>query len=112
MALGALETEVLSVVTELGEAKPKQIFLKVRERRPIAYTSVTNTLHRLAVKGLLRARKLSPKRVYYSIDHGDAYRTTASLLVDRLVRAFGDSAISNLVARAPKTPRGGARGKP
>lgn len=101
MDLGELEALVLKQVRQLGRATPGEIHRAVRRESRVAYTSVTTTLYRLVEKGLLRAERLSEKRVLYSVAEGSpAYAAYARSMADRLYRAFGRASISYLVESA------------
>lgn len=101
MDLGELEALVLKQVRELGKATPGEIHRAVRRESRVAYTSVTTTLYRLVEKGLLRADRLSEKKVLYSVAEGSpAYTAYAKTMADRLYNAFGRASLSYLVESA------------
>src|SRR3990172_12588614 len=94
-SLGDLEVAVLRAVSRLGEALPGDIHREVERQRPIAYTTVTNTLYRLVDKGLVRTRKASKKRAYYRLAP-ESRRVQSALrgLVNRLLDTLGGAAIA------------------
>lgn len=95
MQLGELELVVLKAVRELGQASSGEIFRRVRKDRNVAYTSVTTTLYRLVDKGLVAARRKSKRKVsYFAIESGEAYDEAVRGSIERLVAAFGPSAVS------------------
>lgn len=59
LSLGPLETEILNIVWELGEATVKDIHDRILADpdRELAYTSVTTVLNRLTKKGWLTCSK-------------------------------------------------------
>src|SRR5579884_1098378 len=67
-ALGDLEADVMELVWARppGEAiTVRDVFETLYERRRLAYTTVMNTMARLARKGLLHAEKVDQAYVYY-----------------------------------------------
>src|SRR5213594_2470919 len=97
MELGELELAVLRAVRSLGEATTGDIHREVRKTRDVAYTSVTTTLYRLVDKDLVRIRRESEKKVYYSVKDGKAYEETMSMMMRRMVDTFGAAAISYIL---------------
>jgi predicted transcriptional regulator len=66
-ALGDLEAEIMEIVwaRPVGEAiTVRDVFETLYERRRIAYTTVMNTMARLARKGLLIAERKEPAYIY------------------------------------------------
>jgi predicted transcriptional regulator len=59
LSLGPLETEVFTIVCELGSATVKAVHEKIlaQPNRELAYTSVTTVLNRLTNKGWLSCDK-------------------------------------------------------
>jgi predicted transcriptional regulator len=52
---GPTELEVMQVVWNYGGGSAREVYEAIRDRRPIAYTTVLTVLARLADKGLLAA---------------------------------------------------------
>lgn len=83
--LGDLEAEIMEVMwawTEPAGATVRDVFEVLQRRRPIAYTTVMNTMARLAKKRFLRAETGELAYVYRP-----AYTQTEFInkLVDRIV---------------------------
>ncbi len=59
LSLGPLETEILNIIWELGEATVKDVHQRILADpvRELAYTSVTTVLRRLTEKGWLACDK-------------------------------------------------------
>lgn len=93
--LGPLETEVMETVWHLGETTVRDVFAELVTRRDIAYTTVMTTMARLASKGLL-ARDTSGLAHRYrpTLTRDDYARSTVTSVVDWLVDAFPEPAIS------------------
>jgi predicted transcriptional regulator len=51
--IGSLEADILAVVWDLGTAKVRDVYEILRERRPIAYTTVMTVMNNLVKKNLL-----------------------------------------------------------
>jgi len=107
MELGPLELEILHLLGEMGASRPLEVHLRLQATHPVAYTTVTNTLYRLADKGLLRVRRTGPKRAYYELSGNPRARDLAAgSVVARLVRAFGADAVSRLIEEESPPKRG------
>lgn len=99
--LGDLEAEIMEIVwarpTGAGTTV-RDVFETLYERRRIAYTTVMNTMTRLAKKRLLRAEKQEHAYVYYPTSTREAFvsgfvgRLLESLLVGFAGSAPGDVA--------------------
>lgn len=114
MELGELEVEVLRILNKAGEARPREIHRRLQATHPVAYTTVTNTLYRLVEKNLVRVRRVGPKRAYFALsDAIDAEARKSGGLLGRLVEAFGNDAVSRLIAEdgPAERPRRRRRGK-
>jgi predicted transcriptional regulator len=100
--IGTLEAEILGVVKQNGELSASQV-LDTIHGRPIAYTTVSTTLDRLHKKGLLKRKSVIGRggaRYVYSYSGGAASeREIVNSVVDRLVNAFGTSAVSAIMDR-------------
>ena len=96
--LGDLEVEILRVLATQGESRPREIQRHLQKDRPVAYTTVTNTLYRLVEKRLVRVRHAGLRRAYFSVSENSGARNrVARALVSRLVRAFGADAVARLI---------------
>ena len=100
--LGDLEAEIIEIVW----ARPANVGTTVRdvfetlyERRRIAYTTVMNTMTRLAKKNLLRAEKSDQAYVYYPNFTEDEFvsRFVERILADLLV-SFSGATLKSLEA--------------
>ena len=101
MDLGGLEILLVQTLRDIGESSSGEIFSEVKKKRNIAYTSVTTTLYRLVDKGILKIRKESKKKIYYSInENGERYKSLVQKMTTGVVNAFGSQAISYLVENA------------
>lgn len=65
LSLGPLETEILEIVWQLGNATVKDVHQRILAdpNRDLAYTSVTTVLRRLTAKGWLKSHKKG--KVFY-----------------------------------------------
>ena len=64
LSLGTLETEILEIIWDFGQATVKQIHdhILADPERELAYASVTTVLNRLTKKGWLKCSKnISPQ---------------------------------------------------
>jgi predicted transcriptional regulator len=62
--LGPLESEIMWLVWQQGQATVKQIHRVLSRRREIAYTTVMTTMSRLADKGILRRNRRGMAYMY------------------------------------------------
>jgi predicted transcriptional regulator len=97
-ALHELETEVMDVVWDLGEASVRQVMDAANPAagKSRAYTTYMTILGRLHTKGLL-ARRREGKTDYYRPVHTRAEYADlrAQAIVADLVDAYGDVALSH-----------------
>lgn len=62
--LGPLESEIMWLVWQQGQATVKQIHRVLSRRRDIAYTTVMTTMSRLADKGILKRSRRGMAYIY------------------------------------------------
>jgi predicted transcriptional regulator len=96
--LGPLETEVMETVWDLGETTVRDVHAALASQRDLAYTTIMTTMARLASKGLL-ARDTSGLAHRYrpTLTREEYARTTVTSVVDWLVDAFPEPALSYFV---------------
>lgn len=96
--LGPLETEVMEALWNLGETTVRDVHAELARRRDLAYTTVMTTMARLASKGLLvRDTSGLAHRYRPAVSREDYARSTVTSVVDWLVDAFPEPAISYFV---------------
>lgn len=98
--LGDLEADIMELIwaRPAGEGTTvREVFEPLYARRRIAYTSVMNTMTRLAKKNILRAVKDGQAYVYYPTVSQDEFvsRFVGRLLEDLLV-AFSDATAAGI----------------
>ena len=96
--LGNLESDVIRVVWDIGEATVQDVKEVLEPKRPLAYTTVMTVMSRLAEKGLLNRRKEG--RAYVYTPGTSREKLAGSLLkslVDRLFDGATDKAIAHLL---------------
>ncbi len=76
LSLGPLETEILEIIWDLGEATVKQIHDRILADpdRELAYTSVTTVLRRLTDKGWLHCQRTDRAFLWQSLVSRDQAR--------------------------------------
>ncbi|MPZ15315.1 MAG: hypothetical protein GEU73_12970 [Chloroflexi bacterium] len=80
-ALGDLEAEIMELVWQRPSGQGitvRQIWEELHPRRPLMYTTIMNTMTRLARKGLLEAERKEPAYVYRAAVMKDGF-------VDRII---------------------------
>ncbi len=85
--LGSLQTEVLEVIWELGEATVAQVVEQIGRRRHVSYTTVLVAVQKLEKKGWLSHR--TEGRAYVFCPRRSKDSAGKSLLRDLLRGAFG-----------------------
>jgi predicted transcriptional regulator len=83
---GWLEADVLRVVWDRGEVTVRDVYEELREKRRIAYTTVTSVLRNLAAKGLLEQDKSAAAYVYRpKVTDEQVARGILDALVDKIM---------------------------
>lgn len=98
-SLGELEAEIMEIVWELNEASVRQVLVKLRKKRKIAYTTVMTVMTRLCDKEVLR-RTLNDKGAYIytpAETKGEFFATASKKAINRLINEFGEVAIAQFV---------------
>lgn len=93
--LGELETEVMSIIWEKGEATVQDVKEALAPTRPLAYTTVMTVMSRLAEKGMLVRHKEGRAYVYTP---ADSQANVAGSLLRTLVQRFYEGAAANAIA--------------
>lgn len=106
MQLGPLEAKVLAVLAETDEASVRNVQMRITKERKVAYTTVATTLDRLHGKGMVKRRKIRAKGgtqyLYGKLRNERLSRRLVRSTIERLVTAFGPSAIPAIVDTADR----------
>lgn len=98
--LGPLETDVMETAWRLGDATVRDVHAELADRRDLAYTTIMTTMARLAAKGLLeRDTSGLAHRYRPTVSREDYARSTVTSVVDWLVQAFPEPAMSYFVEK-------------
>jgi len=102
--LGDLEAEVLELVWERsGESgvTARDLYEELRQRRPIAYTTVMTTMQRLHKKGLLECDRQEQAYVYSPrMDREQFIERFVGRILDDLLASFSGATLSHLSSAA------------
>ena len=102
--LGPLETEVMETVWDLGDTTVRDVHATLSKRRGLAYTTIMTTMARLAAKGLLeRDTSGLAHRYRPTVSREEYARSTVTSVVDWLVQAFPEPAMSYFVEKIDDT---------
>lgn len=102
--LGPLETDVMEAIWRLGDATVRDVHAELADRRDLAYTTIMTTMARLAAKDLLeRDTSGLAHRYRPTISREDYARSTVTSVVDWLVQAFPEPAMSYFVEKIDGT---------
>ena len=99
-SLGQLEREIMEIVWQLEDASVRQVLLKLREKRSIAYTTVMTIMVRLANGKNLLKRHLNEggAYVYQPVYNKQEYSELASKnAITGLIKTYGEIAIAQFV---------------
>lgn len=102
--LGDLEAEIMELIWARpgdGGTTVRDVFVVLYERRRIAYTTVMNTMARLARKNLLRAEKADPAYIYYPNFTQDEFISRfMGRILENLLISFAGATMAGLDALA------------
>ena len=104
--LSDLEQEVMDIVWNLKKCKVRDVLIKLRDRKKIAYTTVATILQRLFDKGLVNkvgediALSYSPK-----ISKETYSKSMASYFLKKLISSYGDTAIASFAESVEDLPK-------
>lgn len=99
-SLGDLESDVMSVVWDKGEATVQEVQHALKPRRPLAYTTVMTVMSRLAQKGFLQRHKEGRAYVYAPVASQEKF---ASSQLRSLVRRLYEGATGKAIAHLLET---------
>lgn len=106
--LGELESQVLEVLKDRGQATAGEVLEVLQRNREIAYTTVSTTLDRLHRKKLVERRALAgPGGTKYQFRLGKDERRKKKIVeatIDRLTGAFGETAYSAIYRKLESLP--------
>jgi predicted transcriptional regulator len=102
--LGDLEAEIMELVWERSVHQGtivRDIFEILYERRRIAYTTVMNTMSRLAKKGLLRVEKKDQAYIYYpNFTQQEFISCFVGHILENLLMSFSGETLAGINALA------------
>lgn len=100
ITLGPLESEIMDLVWDMGEANVRDVYKVLLSRREIAYTTVMTILGNLAAKGVLVRRQHGRAYVYTPAVSKDEFtRVRISEIVDHLLNRLTEPAITYFAER-------------
>ena len=109
MVLGDLEAGIMDVIWRYPEGTwvtVRDIYETMREERHIAYTTVMNTMGRLAKKGVLESTKQDMAYLYRPCQNRESFiQGVVGHVLERLLVQFSgptQAALSNYTARHPQ----------
>ena len=76
--LGDLEQDIMEVLWKMEEAIVRDVFIELKKRRKIAYTTVMTVMGRLANKGILRKTPIKNSYLYKPVYSKDAFEKCIS----------------------------------
>ncbi|MCL5959662.1 MAG: BlaI/MecI/CopY family transcriptional regulator [Chloroflexi bacterium] len=107
--LGDLEAETMNIIWERVRdpgITVREVHEILRQRRPIAYTTVMTTMVRLEKKTLLKSRKMNPAYVYYpAMGKAEFTSKFVGRILDQLLESYSGAAISHFAELAEPESR-------
>jgi len=85
MALGSLEKEIMDILWSSEDESVREVYLRLKKTRTVAYTTVMTIMMRLSKKGYLKRKK-----------QGNAYIYTAKKTKSQAVKDLVKYAFKNL----------------
>lgn len=96
--LGPLESEIMRLIWQQGQATVKQIHRILSRQREIAYTTVMTTMSRLADKGILKRTRRGMAYLYYpTMTKAEFDRGVLRAVLGGLLESFDSSTMEYLV---------------
>lgn len=96
--LGPLESEIMRLIWQQGQATVKQIHRILSRQREIAYTTVMTTMSRLADKGILKRTRRGMAYLYYpTMTKVEFDRGVLRAVLRGLLESFDSSTVEYLV---------------
>lgn len=98
--LGGLQTEVMNIFWQRGDATVREVVTELNERHKLAYTTVLTLVSRLYARGLL-AREPEGRGFRYRAakSREEFLGELSDELIDRLIADFGEVAVARLGER-------------
>ncbi len=104
--LGKLEHLVMEILWKNNQAAVRDILLKIKKNRPIAYTTVATILQRLFDKGLVGRKTEKKGYQYYPKVSKESYVTLLTKsFVKKLEQSFGSLAINSFAGSIEDLPK-------
>lgn len=97
---GRLESEIMEILWDCpdADASVREVVQHIRQRRPIAYTTVMTVMDRLYKKGVLKRRAFEHAYRYRTADDRETFaRHAASGVAKSFIHQFGDIGIAQFV---------------
>jgi BlaI family transcriptional regulator, penicillinase repressor len=96
--IGSLEADILAIVWEKERVSVRDVYETLRERRPIAYTTVMTVMNNLVKKNLLAQDKTNIAYLYTpAIPGAVVAQTILDSVVTRLLGGHANVAVSHLL---------------
>lgn len=102
--LGELEQRIMEALWARRAATVRDVFVVLKSKRRIAYTTVMTVMNRLVEKGLLRRKYQGACFCYQPIESKDVFFVNASRrAIDDLIKSFGRVAVNAFIDRLGET---------
>ncbi len=96
--IGSLEADILAIVWEKERVTVRDVYEALRERRPIAYTTVMTVMNNLVKKNLLTQDRSNLAYLYTpAIPGAEVAKTILDSVVARLLGGRANVAVSHLL---------------
>ena len=103
--LGKLETQIMEIIWEEENCSVRDVLLKIKGEKKLAYTTIATVLQRLYDKGML-IRKVSKSGHIYApkISKENYSKGIAKSFLKNFIDSFGDTAVVSFAEGIDKLP--------
>lgn len=103
--LGELEKQIMDIVWEYKVCTARDVLIKLKHKRELAYTTVATILQRLYDKGLLKRTEDKSGYIYSPKVTKESYsKNIAQTFLKKFINSFGDTAIASFAESIDKLP--------
>lgn len=98
--LGELEFEIMKIIWNMEKASVREVLLRLKKKRKIAYTTIMTVMSRLYDKGILK-RELNDSGAYIYVpkhqDEKEFLAYSSQKAVQNIINEYGELAVSQFV---------------
>ncbi len=104
--ISSLEKQVMDIIWELKECSIRDVLIRLKKDRVIAYTTVATLFNRLEEKGLIKKHEQGKAYIYKPVLSKKSYsKNLVQSFLKTFVSSFGDTAIASFAESIEELPR-------